>query len=46
MNCFSTRSITHIIYSEPVDMMKRGEDNIVGGIFINYGELHDNYQHS
>ena len=24
-------------------MMKRGKDNIVGGIFINYGELHDNY---
>ena len=26
--------------------MKRGKDNIVGVGFINYGELHDNYQHS
>ena len=26
--------------------MKRGKGNIVGGIFINYGELYDNYQHS
>ena len=34
MNCFSSRSVTHIIYNEPVDMMKRGEGNIVGGIFL------------
>ena len=26
--------------------MKRGKGNIVGGIFINYGKLHDNYQYS
>ena len=26
--------------------MKRGKDNIVGSIFINYGELHDYYEHS
>ena len=38
-------SCTHF-YNKPVDMLKRGEGNIVRGIFINYGELHDNYQHS
>ena len=26
--------------------MKSGECNSFGGIFINYGELYDNYQHS
>ena len=26
--------------------MKRGKSNIVKGIFINYGELYDDYQHS
>ena len=26
--------------------MKRGKGNILGGIFINYRKLHDNYQHS
>ena len=26
--------------------MKRDKDNIVVGNFINYGELHDTYQHS
>ena len=26
--------------------MKRGKGNIVGGVFINYRELHENYQHS
>ena len=26
--------------------MKRAKCNIVGCIFINYGELHDNYKHS
>ena len=45
MNYISRRSVTHIIYNEPVDMMKRGEGNICWRIFINYGELHDNYQH-
>ena len=38
-------SCTHF-YNEPVDMLKRGEGNIIRGIFINYGELHNNYQHS
>ena len=32
MNCFSQRSVTHIIYNEPVDI-KRGKCNIAGGIF-------------
>ena len=32
-NCFSTRSITHIIYNESVDIMKRDESNIFGGYF-------------
>ena len=45
VNCFSTRSVTHIVYNEPVDMTKRGEGNIVGDIFINFREIHDNYQH-
>ena len=27
-------------------LMKRGKGNIVGGIFINHGQLHDNCQHS
>ena len=27
-------------------LMKRDEDKTVGGIFINYGDLHYNYQHS
>ena len=26
--------------------MKRGDGNILVGIFINYGEFHENYQHS
>ena len=34
MNCFSSRSVTHIIYNEPVDMIERGEGNIVGGILL------------
>ena len=27
-------------------LIKRGKGNIIGGIFINYGELHDDYQHA
>ena len=34
MNCFSSKSVIHIIYNEPVEMMKRGEGNIVGGILL------------
>ena len=34
MNCFSSRSDIDIIYNEPVDMMKRGEFNIVWGIVV------------
>ena len=34
------------IYNEAVDIDEKRQRNIVGGIFINYGELHDNYQHS
>ena len=34
MNCSSSRSVIHIIYNEPVDMMKRGEGNIVEGILV------------
>ena len=34
MNCFSSSSITHVIYNEIINMMKRGEGNIVGGILL------------
>ena len=38
-------SHTLVITSQLI-LIKRGKDNIAGGIFINYGELHDNDQHS
>ena len=38
-------SHTLFITSQSI-LMKRGNGNMVGGTFINYGELHDNYQHS
>ena len=40
----SAQDQSHIIYKETVSMMKRVKDNIVHGIFVNHGELHDNYQ--
>ena len=46
MNCFSTKSVTYNIYDELVETDERGKGNTFGGIFISYGELHNNYQHS
>ena len=30
INCFSTRSVTHIIYNEPVDMMTKAKVILLG----------------
>ena len=49
MNCFRIsaqyESHTLCLTSQSI-LMKRGKGNIVKGIFINYGELYDDYQHS
>ena len=44
-NLFSlqNKSRTFFMMSQSI-LMKKGKDNIVGGILINYRELHDNCQ--
>ena len=43
----STQNESHTLFiMNQLILMKRGKGNIVGRVFINYGEFHDNYQHS
>ena len=42
----SAQNESYTFITSQSTLMKRGESKVVGRIFINYGELHDNYQYS